>query len=297
MTNDEIRMTNEGAPCAGVMPAALHNGARAYCQSQISYWRRRYDELSKAGRNQTPNDKAWAYTDDAKNIFPRHGVLTAILHEVERFIPADFANSTQARELILLAGQVAEDTFSKDDDPISRAASANERDAFCRYISTADFAELQAAPQLPFRRVLGRAEHVARHIEFCRKWGKWYGGGVQSAPAESKAVTLHEQVMHDPPAYAMLRDTLLNRHGVGRIFELREFDEGYELLAENASFTYNGAEGFWTSGDMSWMVYASHESSITFGGECLIQHMRERLGSFDHWLYKGWDLKDYGNPE
>ena len=29
---------------------------------------------------------------------------------------------------------------------------------------------------------------------------------------------------------------------------------------------YNGAEGYWCSQDMDWIVYASHESSITIGG-------------------------------
>jgi hypothetical protein len=29
---------------------------------------------------------------------------------------------------------------------------------------------------------------------------------------------------------------------------------------------YNGAEGYWTSADLDWIIYASHEASVTLGG-------------------------------
>ena len=47
------------------------------------------------------------------------------------------------------------------------------------------------------------------------------------------------------------------------------------------------------SGTMNWMVYASHESSITFGGSWLIEGMRRCLPLFDKYLYRGWDLAAY----
>jgi hypothetical protein len=100
--------------------------------------------------------------------------------------------------------------------------------------------------------------------------------------------------MDAPNAYVNLRNAILN-HGVNRIFELREWGSGYELDLEFAGFTYTGAEGFWTSGDLSWMVDASHETSITFGGTWLIERMRSALPSFDRHIYKGWDLSAYGD--
>ena len=81
--------------------------------------------------------------------------------------------------------------------------------------------------------------------------------------------------------------------GITRLLELREYDEGYEQDIALAEFTYDGREGFWTSGGMEWMVYASHESSITFGGAWLIGAMRKCLPDFDRFLYRGWDLSQY----
>ena len=89
-----------------------------------------------------------------------------------------------------------------------------------------------------------------------------------------------------------LRSALRDR-GIPRPVELREYDEGYEEDIALAEFTYDGREGFWTSDNMEWMVYASHESSITFGGAWLIEAMRKCLPEFDRYLYRGWDLSKY----
>jgi hypothetical protein len=44
---------------------------------------------------------------------------------------------------------------------------------------------------------------------------------------------------------------------------------------------------------MGWMVYASHESSITFGGAPLVARMRSALPGFSRYVYRGWDLSAY----
>ena len=77
------------------------------------------------------------------------------------------------------------------------------------------------------------------------------------------------------------------------LYELREHGDGRELALELAEFAYDGAEGFWTNVECNWMVYASHEQSITFGGDRLIAAMRSKLREFDRWIYKGWDLSTY----
>jgi len=93
-------------------------------------------------------------------------------------------------------------------------------------------------------------------------------------------------------SYDCLRRAL-RAHGIERIFELRESGDGIEISVESADFTYDGDEGFWSSGDFAWLVYASHESSITFGGLWLIEAMKAALPQFDRYIYKGWDEKMY----
>lgn len=99
--------------------------------------------------------------------------------------------------------------------------------------------------------------------------------------------------MEFPGSYSGLRAALVE-HGVGRLFELREHGCGFEIPVELTGFTYNGAEGFWTNGAYDWLVYASHEASITFGSPWLVAKMREILPEFNRYIYKGWDLEAYG---
>ena len=110
---------------------------------------------------------------------------------------------------------------------------------------------MERVPILPYRRALGESEHKQLYSAFSERWGDWYGGCANAA-SERNAVTVHDIVMEQPAAYERLRK-LLADHGVTRLFVLREFGrDGYELDLPGASFTYNGAEGFWTAGDMSW---------------------------------------------
>ena|SRR5690348_1931827 len=144
---------------------------------------------------------------------------------------------------------------------------------------------------LPYRRVLGKSESAMQFRDFERVWGKWYGGACDNEDL-SVHITMFDGLMDAPDAYDDLRRILAD-HGINRLFELREGGDGYELDLELASFAYNGTEGFWKSTDPGWMIYASHEASITFGGIWLIQSVRQLFPEFDRFIYKGWDAKLY----
>ena len=51
-----------------------------------------------------------------------------------------------------------------------------------------------------------------------------------------------------------------------RIWELREHGPEYEQDVSLFEPLYDGAEGYWSSGALDWIAYASHESSVTVGG-------------------------------
>jgi hypothetical protein len=273
---------------------ALHNAARRYCIDRHAEWTRRYSQLAAEKRDRTTESLVdWEYTDAAYDVFPRYNVLGAILSEVERFVSSDFTCVEELRSLLAVASDTAKNASTDIANPIAVRAMADERSRFAAFIAAADPAQLQGLPQLPYRRVLGNAEHARLHQEFIGKWGKWYGGARDKCGNVSpEVVTLHVAAMEATNAYERLRGGLLDR-GLSRIFELRESDDGYEMDTRAAEFFYTGAEGFWSSADMSWMVYASHESSITFGASWLIEHMRASLPSFDRYRYRGWDLSQY----
>jgi hypothetical protein len=273
--------------------ANLHNAARVYCVTRIKHWHERYAELGRARRDRVFKvDGPWTYSDDAYDTFPRYNALGAILHEIEQFVPADFASADMLRELLAAAADTARTpSIAKPSTPIEAAAIEDERRQFAAFIRTLEPADAARHAPLPFRRVLGDREHTRLHDQFAKAWGNWYGGCVDRKDLPPH-VTLHTAAMDVAGAYDWLRDALRER-GIGRVLELREYDWGCELDLDATSFTYNGAEGFWTSGDMSWMVQASHESSITFGGAWLVDAMRAALPEFERWVYKGWDETAY----
>jgi hypothetical protein len=63
---------------------------------------------------------------------------------------------------------------------------------------------------------------------------------------------------------------ILAAHKVERVFELREGGGAYEIRLADLDPVYTGDEGFWCSEAMDWVRYASHENSLTVGGEWLI---------------------------
>ncbi|WP_458121637.1 hypothetical protein [Paenibacillus sp. Z6-24] len=64
---------------------------------------------------------------------------------------------------------------------------------------------------------------------------------------------------------------------VNEIFEIREGRyEGYVVKSETFEPSYEGTgEGYWFDSSKEWIIYCSHEGSITFGGEWLIDCIKE----------------------
>jgi hypothetical protein len=184
----------------------LHNAARHYCMDQTARWHRQYAELTASGRQRTSSRAgAWDYTAEAYNVFPRYNVLDAIRRDVERFVPGDFGSVDELKSTLLAAGETAIVPGPPFDGPVATRAADDERRRFAEFVRTADEHELSALPALPFRRVLGEAEHRTLHAAFVDRWGVWYGGSVDPAEAEAGTVTLHEIAMDDPGAYDCLR--------------------------------------------------------------------------------------------
>jgi hypothetical protein len=101
-----------------------------------------------------------------------------------------------------------------------------------------------------------------------------------------EAIAFHTD-WFDNEKLSALRAVLIE-HGVGVVWELREFGEtGCEQSVHTFEPVYNGEEGYWTSTGSEWLVYASHESSITLAGMWLVQGFRKRLPDCDQFRYAG----------
>ena len=271
---------------------ALHNAARDYCTRRYARWSSEYAALVASGRHQiTKADGRWTYTDASYRIFPRYNVLGAILAEVERFVPSDFASVDEARGLLGAAAWSAGSDFTTSASSIATAAMVEEREAFARFVEQSTEAEWSAIEVLPFRRVLAPTERDGLRRQFESRWGLWYGGYCTREPLQAQPlVTLHVDWVNAVPAREETIRALLRSRDITRAIELCEFGDSCEVDLAAATFHYgSGGEGFWFDHGMEWMVYLSHESSITFGGEWLITAVSGTVPDLQHYAYRGWE--------
>jgi hypothetical protein len=75
--------------------------------------------------------------------------------------------------------------------------------------------------------------------------------------------------------------------GVARLWELPESsDDGeYELDLELFAPIYTGSEGMWFDASETWMVFASHEGSVTISGAELIRAFERVFPEATDWRY------------
>jgi hypothetical protein len=271
--------------------AALHNAARRYCLEQIAHWQQAYTKLCAAGKDRASKPGGgWTYTEKAYGLFPRYNVLQAILSEVERAVPTDFDSIDTARTWLAKAGETAQNPFTVNPNhPTEERAMAGERDAFVRFVEHSDEDDWWRSPPLPYQRVLQTDEADAHYQDFCKRWGQWQGGVAADQRREAQCLTLHTDWVDALPGDQQAIQSMLSTRGISRLFEIRESGDSYELDLQATSFSYNGDEGYWFVDDLDWMIYASHESSITFGGDWLIQAVRNSTTNIEKYVHLGWE--------
>ncbi|MDB5075360.1 MAG: hypothetical protein JWO42_1539, partial [Chloroflexi bacterium] len=145
---------------------------------------------------------------------------------------------------------------------------------------------------LPYHRTLSSSEHTKLWARLQERWAVregsyWYPLGSDEDPAPH--VVAFQLMWFD---YAVSLEKLraaLAEHGVTRVWELREYGPEYEIDVAEMEPMYNAAEGYWTSGDLDWLLNVSHESSITVAGEWLITSVQRLWPDWEQHIYEDWD--------
>jgi hypothetical protein len=262
----------------------LHVAARRYCADRFGFWAKNYQRLVESGSDRRGAD----YTPEAYRTFPRYQVLDAIRTDLERLTGTDVGTVDDAREMFALAGFTAGSAFTSYDRPEARAAVLEEREAFPRFVREVPTAVLSEVESLPYTRVLSPndAKEVWGSVE--RAWGLrrrecWY----PLAKTERTDVEAFQAPYFLRAVTPERLRVLPAERGVTRVWELREYGPEYELDVFAFQPKYDGAEGFWTSSNLDWIVYASHEGSITVGGWVLAEVKRE---------WPGWERQIWTTP-
>jgi hypothetical protein len=260
---------------------ALHNAARCYCIDNYRHWCKVYAAVPKG-----EDGCGYHYSAKALDTFPRYQILNAIRVAVETVDSDSLADFTSAKSLVVNAGSIADDDFTRNPlGEIATNAQSSEREKFCDFVNSLTEMGVWNYDPLPYRRVLSKAESERVWSSLGSVWGvparaHWYPLCETSIAdiAAFRADAFHEFV----PAHALRRK--LVGLCIERVWELREYGPEYIEDVELFDPLYNGAEGAWTAPGYPWVIYASHESSLTVAGTLLSEIKR----MWPNWQQHKW---------
>lgn len=267
----------------------LHTAARRFCQNQFSHWANEYQRLVTAGQDRVEGASG-TYSRQAYRLFPRYRLDDAIQTEVERLSIDELPSLQGARQRLLEAGNQALPPLLKQFNNNEEAIAAlnEELDLFERYVRRLDGEEFHRIEPLPYRRVLRRSESSQLWEKLKSTWSVgaatyWYP--LSERPQHIDVIAFHDELWQARNGTDVLLRALRER-GISRCLVLREEPPDFEIDLSLVDPVYDGSESFVTSG-FDWLLYASHESSISVAGWL--------ADSFRH-EWPDWRSLTYGGP-
>jgi hypothetical protein len=227
------------------------------------HWSSIYAQIAAEERDRVGRD----YIEEAYSLFPRYNMDAAVLEAVETLNPDELPPFDTLRELLVDVAHTAASAFTKTvGSRTGNAALADERAWLERRFAELTQIDVQQQRPLPYRRVLSPTERndVRQSLREC--WGAdegyWY---PLSKKTHSTLVAFDLDAIQESALQDAIKNFLIEKR-VKRIYELRETGTGYEVDAGTGDLFYDGDEAFWTDASCNWIVYCSHERTVTLGG-------------------------------
>ena len=241
--------------------------ARRYCQENFSYWANRYST------ERTGNDFPYTYSESDYNLFPRYNVLSAILANVETLVDQDFQDLESCKNELKQIGLSAQSIFTTgEQNEIEKNAIDEERKKFVHFIEGVTQNDLLLAEPLPYRRRLKPEEKAQIRKQLFEKWnydGDYWDPLVDNSP--HPIVFVMKANLTDSDYDQII--AFIRANAKSRIFEVTE--DGADAEIEFSLFHPDCYETMYFDPTFDWVVYGSHESTITFGGTPLIKFIEE----------------------
>ncbi|MFL5703901.1 MAG: hypothetical protein ACJ8AG_13855 [Ktedonobacteraceae bacterium] len=278
---------------------ALYTAARRYCMERAPGLNPYYSEQAYRDRRimQDPElGMAWA---KGRGTPVQLELFGEILFQMERFMPEAFSSPEALRARLI---DIVRGARRVSEDPDEEREENQERAFFQTYLEVLSKDALRAIAPLPSRRVLQEREvaRIWQRIE--PRWGitanmHWYP--LHDVALPPHVVALQEEWF----AYALppdvVREVLL-QNGIQRVWELVEdnYPNQYEIDVAFLVPWSSGLEHCWISEEMDWLIYTSHEHSITLCGEWLLKSEERMWPEWKEHIYTSYRyaLPPYDGP-
>jgi hypothetical protein len=274
---------------------ALHNAVRRYCLEVNQAYHPLSDEIYRQGPLQEPNKHY-------RQMMVRNMVLSDLLLAIERTVPGDFPTVAALRDFVLSEaerlgrdGQAYVSYSTREGRTIRyEPLDAEERavlDGFVQFVQALSEDDLRRVSSVPFRRVLSdtQARRIAKGVS--QRWGfeatRTYWWPLREGYPEempSDVLVLQERHFYTDLGVDAMRGILLER-GITRLNELAEHHQSPEFEVDVELCRFKDVEAIWTSRSFDWLIYISHESSITFAGAWLVEAVKQVWPSWERRIY------------
>lgn len=250
--------------CKMTFTEALITAARRYCIDHHAYWANRY-------RNERSGQDfpVYTYSDSDYDLFPRYSILAAILGEIEMLV----GKAVVSREMLVQVGFSAELPLTEGEDhPIEIAAIQQEREKFIHFIQTLTPEALEQITPLPHRRRLDAAEKEGVDQQLLERW--YYDGNYWDPidpRCPSEVIYLAKGAVTKEDYQSIIR--FIDGNAVPYLLEVTE--EGVITEITSGDVDPDCYETAYCDAHYTWIIYGSHEGTITFAGEPLLTFIRQ----------------------
>lgn len=250
----------------------LHTLVRTYCIDAIAFWKKEYAE------KRTGSDfPEYTYSDSDYNLFPRYNALDAILKGIELLVPTEYRDFKTLKKDIIEVALENDTAFTNNpDNDIEENAIKEERVKFKAYVESLKESDVKDIEPLPLRRRLKTNEKMTVRQMLHEVWG-YDGDYWEPLGKKSPRETVFLLSKYITDGDRLFIKELLAKKGGKHLYEVNETGDDYETDLESISSFYQDNEVMYFDETYKWAIYGSHEETITFGGEWLINSIKERF--------------------
>ena len=245
---------------------------RMYCKDNYHFWHVKY--FNERTGSDYPH---YSYTDKDYTIFPRYLVLAAISKEVDLLVGRKFKSFNSCIQALLSAADYAENETNEK----SKVTKEDEKRKYREFILSFNESALNntVVKRLGANRKLSDIESAKIRKKLAEKWGYdryWYP--LDGKPHTGALFLMDEYVT---PFEEEIVD-FIQAISLNRFYTIAEGRHDYKHpISEFTLSLYDGTEKICCNDTFEWVVYASHEGTISFGGEKLVPKIKEILKPYE----------------
>ncbi len=261
----------------------LITSARHYCNDNFVYWADKYSKESSGNNN--------PYSKIDYNLFPRYNVIRAIQQGVERLVGQEFQSFEDCKHHLADIGLKSHSIFtissnaeihllgesgrlretSGRQNQIEKNAINEERVKFIEFVNSRTIDNISEVGPLPYRRRLTDKEMLSVRKKLLEIWnfdGDYWNPLEDKSPTETVFLMKGNLTNDDSNKIVEFLISSVNN----RIYEITEDRIDYEI--EFDTFGFDHYETIVTDNSFKWVIYGSHEETLTFGGTKLVAFVK-----------------------